>query len=55
MRRLVLMANDVNAFTGSHHQYQTVILKRFKSVKEFFDVFVKKKTQDYTGEPIIHG
>ena len=35
MRRLVLMVNDVNAFTGSHHQCQTVILKRLESVKEF--------------------
>lgn len=33
MRRLVLMVNDVNAFTGRHHQYQTIILKRLKSTK----------------------
>ena len=30
MRWLVLMVNDVNGFTGSHHQYQTIILKRLK-------------------------
>ena len=52
MRRLALMVNDVNAFTGSHHQCQTIILKRLESVKEFLHVFVKKKTQDFTGEPL---
>ena len=35
MRRLVLMVNDVNLFTDSHHQCQAVILKRLESVKEF--------------------
>ena len=51
MRRLALMVNDVNVFTCSHHQCQTIILKRLESVKEFLHVFVKKKTQDFTGEP----
>ena len=35
MRQLVLRVNDVNLFTGSHHQYQVIILKRLKSVKVF--------------------
>ena len=35
MRRLVLMANDVNLFTGIRHQHQPIILKRLKSVKVF--------------------
>ena len=41
MRRLVLMVNGVNLFTGSHHQCQTAILKRLKSVKEFLLFFWK--------------
>jgi len=45
------MVNGVNLFTGSHHQCQTVILKRLKSVKEFLLFFVKMKTLDYTGVP----
>ena len=43
MRRLVLVVIDVNVFTGSHHQCQTVILKRFKSVKEFLMFLWKRK------------
>ena len=35
MRQLVLRVNDVNLFTGSHHQYQVIILKRLKLVKVF--------------------
>ena len=40
MRRLRLMLNDVNLFTGRQQQYQTVILKRLKSVKGFLWFFV---------------
>ena len=39
MRQLVLRVNDVNLFTGSHHQYQVIILKRLKSVKVFLLFF----------------
>ena len=35
MRRLGLMVNDVNSFTGRHNQCQAIILKRLKSVKGF--------------------
>ena len=36
MRRLVLMVDDVNLFTGRHHQCQTIILKRLISTKVLF-------------------
>ena len=40
MRRLVLMANDVNSFTVRHHQYQTINLEKIGISKRVIPVFV---------------
>ena len=45
----MLVVNDVNLFTGIHHQHQPIILKRLKSVKVFSLFFVKMKMQEFTG------
>ena len=43
MQRLVLMVDDVNLFTGIHHQCQTIILKKIDVNKRVIYVFVKMK------------
>ena len=52
MRRLVLMANDVNSFTVRHHQYQTINLEKIGISKRVIPVFVKTETQEFASEPI---
>ena len=54
MRRLVLMANDVNSFTVRHHQYQTINLEKIGISKRVIPVFVKTETQEFASEPMLH-
>ena len=50
MRRLMLIVNDANLFTGIRHQNQPIILKKIEISKSVLIVFVKMKTQEFTSE-----
>ena len=41
MRRLMLIVNDANLFTGIRHQNQPIILKKIEISKSVLIVFVK--------------